>query len=431
MRRGVLAACCGTAALVLTASGCGIVGGGGSKASASPKNWGGRSITVWLMQGDNDAAWEASVEKEFAARYPGAKLKISVKSWTNIEQVLSNALASVYPPDVVDVGNTQVSYYASFGSLLDLGPYLGQLGSSGWTTSMNASTRYQGVQYAAPWYAGNRVVLYNKQLWAKAGLKGTPTTRQQWYDDLDKLQQTPGVSSALWLPGQDWYVFDGFLQDEGAQIVTGQGKTWSGNLNTSAALKAVQVFKKLQSYGQAPKDKDEAHPVQADVFAKGDIGSIIALGWEGATAIADNPKLKGQLGWFPIPGQTATKPAATFLGGSDLAIAHNTQQKELALGFLQVALDDKNESLFAKDSGFLPNNEKLYAALDGNAYAQAAAQSVKEAGYTPLVPTWGNVETAPNPIITQFLTPVLQGAAPAQAAENADRTVTDRLGWDA
>ncbi|MFC5908300.1 extracellular solute-binding protein [Streptacidiphilus monticola] len=400
--------------------------------SSGPANYNGHTLTVWIMQGDDQQQWMDSVRADFQKAYPGADVSFQVQQWSGIQQNLSIALASVDPPDVVDIGNTQTSYYASTGGLLDLGPYLDELGRRQWTESMNKSTLYQGKQYAAPWYAGNRVVLYNKDLWAKAGLTSVPKTRAQWLSDLSKLQNTAGVSSALWLPGQNWYAFDGFLQDEGAQLVkkdTASG-TWTGNLETPAAIRAVQFFKQLQSYGNAPKDQDEAHPIQADRFAQGDIASMIAMGWEGEEAVKKNPKLAGKLGWFPIPGRTADKPAATFLGGSNLGVALNTRQKELAIGFLKIALDDRNEALFAKASGFLPNRASLVSALKANPYGQAAAQAIDEAGYTPLVPTWGNVEASPNPIVTKFLTPYLQGkVSAAQGAEAANAVLSDRLSW--
>jgi N,N'-diacetylchitobiose transport system substrate-binding protein len=379
------------------------------------------------MKGDDQQAWMAAVRSEFGRSYPGAKVDFEVQDWAGIQQKVTDALAQVNPPDVIDIGNTQIAYYAANGGLLQLTPYLGQLGASGWTKSMNASALFQGKQYAAPWYAGNRVVMYNKLLWKKAGLGSVPQTLREWEDDLSALQNTSGVSSALWLPGQNWYAFDGFLQDQGAQIVKQSDGGWVGDLDSPAALKAAAVFKKLQAYGRAPMNGNEAN--QADVFAKGDVGCMIAMGYEGAQVTATNPALNGQIGWFPIPGAKAGQPAKTFLGGSDLTISQNTANKDLAVGFLKIALDDANEALMAKSSGFLPNRESLYDALDGNAYAQAAAKSVKYAGYTPLLPSWGNVETTPNPVITLFLTPYLQGKDPSVAAQVADVEVTNRLSW--
>ncbi|WP_042384443.1 extracellular solute-binding protein [Streptacidiphilus melanogenes] len=427
-RRGVAAGIYSTVA-AFGLSACALVGAGAAgHGRPSPTSWHGKTLVVWLMQGDNQQAWMTSVQQEFQRDYPGAKVDFEVQDWAGIQQKVTDALAQVNPPDVIDIGNTQTPYYAANGGLLQLTPYLAELGASGWTRSMNASTLFRGKQYAAPWYAGNRVVMYNKLLWKRAGLGAPPQTVEEWESDLARLQNTSGVSSALWLPGQNWYAFDGFLQDEGAQIVKQSDGVWEGELDSPAALKAAALFKKLQAFGRAPVDGNEAN--QAKDFAKGDVGCMIAMGYEGAEVVAANPSLNGQIGWFPIPGATAGRPAKTFLGGSDLTISQNTPNKDLAIGFLKVALDDANEALMAKSSGFLPNRASLYPALAGNAYAQAAAKSVPYAGYTPLLPTWGNVETAPNPVITLFLTPFLEGKDPDTAARAADMEMSNRLSWN-
>ena len=413
----------GTAALMAVVSACGSGTVGASKASA---DYTGQTLTVWLMQGDAPATWQAAVTEQFEAAYPGAKLNVQQQSWDGIQMRLSEALSALTPPDVVDIGNTQTSYYVSTGGLLDLGPYRAQLGGTDWSSTMNASTLVGGQQYAAPWFAGLRVVMYNKALWAKAKLS-PPATQAQWISDLRVLQNTSGVSSALWLPGQDWYDFDGFLQQAGASIIVRQGSQWVGNLDSSAGFAAATLFKQLQSFGQAPKNADEAHPTEADVFAKGDVASMIAMGYEATTVLQQNPGLADDIGWFPIPGPTASVPAKTFLGGSDLAVARNTTNKTLALGFLKIALNDTNEADFAKESGFLPNKSSLYSALQGNAYGEAESKAAPYAGYTPLVANWGNVEATPNPITTEFLTPILDGEDQVPAADVADQEITARL----
>ena len=413
----------GTAALMAVVSACGSGTVGASKASA---DYTGQTLTVWLMQGDAPATWQAAVTEQFEAAYPGAKLNVQQQSWDGIQMRLSEALSALTPPDVVDIGNTQTSYYVSTGGLLDLGPYRAQLGGTDWSSTMNASTLVGGQQYAAPWFAGLRVVMYNKALWAKAKLS-PPATQAQWISDLRVLQNTSGVSSALWLPGQDWYDFDGFLQQAGASIIVRKGNQWVGNLDSPAGFAAATLFQQLQSFGQAPKNADEAHPTEADVFAKGGVASMIAMGYEATTVLQQNPGLASDIGWFPIPGPTASVPAKTFLGGSNLAVARNTTNKTLALGFLKIALNDTNEADFAKESGFLPNKSSLYSALQGNAYGEAESKAAPYAGYTPLVANWGNVEATPNPITTEFLTPILDGEDQVPAADVADQEITARL----
>ncbi|MFC1412083.1 extracellular solute-binding protein [Streptacidiphilus sp. N1-12] len=412
-----------TAALMAGVAACGSGGGG---AQSDPTSYKGKTLTVWLMAGDNPQSWVDAVTTQFEAAYPGAKLVVQPQQWTGIQSKMTSALAGLTPPDVVEIGNTQTAYYASTGGLLPLDPYRKDLGGADWTPSMDKSTIVGNKQFAAPWFAGNRVVMYNKKLWKAAGLN-PPQTMAEWLTDLGKLQHTKGVSSALYLPGQNWYAFDGFLQDAGADILTLKGNQWVGDLDSPAALKAANLFKKLQSYGKAPKDQDEQHPVQATVFAKGDVASMIAMGYEEAPVIAANKSMDGNIGYFPIPGDTAGKPAKTFLGGSNLAVAETSTQRTMALGFLKIALDDENEKAYVKLNGFLPNKASLYSALDGNAYAAAAQKAAPNAGFTPLVRAWANVENPPNPISTLFLTPILEGKDPVAAAKAADAKLTARI----
>lgn len=44
-----------------------------------------------------------------------------------------------------------------------------------------------------------------------------------------------------------------------------------------------------------------------------------------------NPALEGKLGYFPVPGKSAAKPGAVFIGGSDLVVPRNTEQREGAV----------------------------------------------------------------------------------------------------
>ena len=423
MNRRLIAAI-GTAALMVSVAACSSSSKTASSSSSSTSA-SGKTLTVWLMTGDNPADWVSSVTADFKAANPGVKLNIQVQQWTNIVQKVTAALSQNNPPDVIDIGNTQTPYYAAAGGLMDITALKSALGGDGWTASMNGSAVYNGKQYAAPWYAGGRAVMYNKKLWAAAGLTSTPTTMAQYIADLNKLKATKGVQSALYLPGQYWYFFDGLLQQAGANIATQSGSTWSGTLNTPAALSAAQQFKTLQAYGTAPKDQTEA--TQDTFFEKGNVATMVAMGYEESAITTAAPALANQIGWFPIPSDTAGTPGKTFLGGSNLAISAKSANPTLAESFLKVALDQKNESMFAKDSGFLPNTTADYSALAGNAYAEAYEQAAPQAGYTPLVPTWANVENAPNPITTLFLTPVLEGKDPASSAAAADAQIATRL----
>jgi N,N'-diacetylchitobiose transport system substrate-binding protein len=427
MKRKLIAAI-GAAAVLTGVAAC---GGGSSDSknksdSAGPADFKGNTLNVWLMSGSNPPGWTKDITAAFQQKYPGAKLKITVQQWDGIQQKLTTALSESTPPDVIEVGNTQTPYYAATGGLKDLTSVKSAIGGDDWVPALNGSAVYNGKQFAAPWYFASRVVVYNKKIWSAAGITTPPKTQDELFSDLDKIK-SKGTKDAFYLPGQDWYGFDGFLLDAGADLVKKQGDKYVGNLDTPQAAQAIQLYKRLNSYGTAPKDKDEATPQQSDVFAKGDVGAFLGLGWEASGAITKNPALKDQVGFFPFPGKTAAKPAAVFVGGSNLAITQGSKNPELAQDFLTLAMSDQFEGELAKEGGVVPNKASLDSQLAGNDFGTASSAAAANGGTTPLIPAWGNVENAPNPITTLFMTGVLQGQSPSDAAKKADAEIDKRL----
>ncbi|MFE7188651.1 extracellular solute-binding protein [Kitasatospora sp. NPDC057541] len=426
MKRQLIAAV-GVAAMVVGLAACGSDAkkeggdsGSSTAASSGKKDYNGKTLKVWLMTGSAPKGWTDSVKAEFESTYPGSKIDFQEQVWDGIGQKITAAL-SEGSVDVVEVGNTQTAGYAASGGLLDITKDKAYLGGSDWAANQNEAAVLDGKQYAAPWWVSNRVVAYNKDLWAAAGLKDAPKTLEEFYGDLDKLKTTAGVDDAIYMPGQEWYVYFGLLTSEGGKIAKKEGDKWVGGLSSPEAKKAFETYQKLQSYSKAPKDKDEATPQQKDVFAKGNVGTMIGLGWE----LPKEEELSAsKIGFFPLPGKTADKASGVFLGGSNLAIAQNSKNTDMAKDFLKVALNDKNEGLVAA-AGNIPNKESLSSQVAGD-FAKAAVPASKQGAITPNTPNWASVEDKPNPI-KEFLTAALQGGDYAATAKKYDDEIAKRL----
>ncbi|MEV7863863.1 extracellular solute-binding protein [Streptomyces hirsutus] len=420
MKRKLIAAI-GVAGMLFSVAACG--GDDGDGKSTGADGYEGQTLTVWVMDGSSPDEWQKNLATEFETKTK-AKVKFEIQQWNGIQQKLTTSLSEENPPDVFEVGNTQTPAYAKTGGLADLTELKSSIGAD-WTESLNESSVFEGKQYAAPWYFANRVVLYNKKVWADAGLKDTPKTRDEFHDALktigDKTDAEP-----IYLPGQNWYHFVGLVIGEGGELVKKDGDKHVSNLDDPKVAAAMETYKKFQALSKAPKDKDEATPQQGEVFAKGDVGAFIGMGWEAGIAIEANPKIEQDIGYFTIPGDTAGQPEGVFLGGSNLAVAAGSKKQDLAQEFLKLALSDKYEGQLAKLNGVIPNKESLQSNLKGNAPAEAAAPAAAVGGTTPLIPEWAAVENAPNPIKT-YMTAVLNGKSPAEAAAQVEGEFNKRL----
>lgn len=423
MKRKLIAAV-GVAGMMVSMAACGSDGGGSDSGKKSgPDGYKGETLTVWAMDGSTPEQWQKDLSAEFEKK-TGAKVKFEVQVWNGIQQKLTTALSEENPPDVFEIGNTQTAAYAKTGGLADLGDLKAEIGGD-WAANFNEAAVVDGKQYAAPWWFANRVVIYNKSVFKEAGVTETPKTRDEFFAALDKIK-AKGKAEPLYLPGQNWYFFDGLTIGQGADLIKKDGDKWVSNLADPKIGAAMDLYKKYQAYSKAPKDKDEATPQQADVFAKGKTGAFIGMGWEAGTAIKANPAIEKEIGYFTIPGETADKPEGVFLGGSNLAVAEGSAKQDLAKEFLELALSDKYEGQLAKLNGVIPNKESLNSNLTGNPVAEAAAPSAKFGGTTPLIPEWAAVENAPNPIKT-FMTAVLNGKSNAEAAKQVEEEFNERL----
>ncbi|MFD7920153.1 extracellular solute-binding protein [Streptomyces sp. NPDC059740] len=422
MKRGLIAAVA-VAGMMVGATACGADDGDGG-AKAGPDGYKGQKLTVWVMSGSNPAGWTKTVSADFK-KATGATVDFKVQQWDGIQQKLTTALSESTPPDVVEIGNTHTAAYAAAGGLADLGDLKKKLGAD-WSEGFNKSAVVDGKQYALPWYAGNRVVMYNKKVWAQAGIKGTPKTRAELFKDFDTIGKKT-KAQPLYLPGQNWYFLDGLIIGTGGELVKKQGDKYVSNLGDPKVAKAMQIYKDYQAFSDAPKNKDEANPQQAQVFAKGDVGAIIAMGYEAATAVQANPKIKDDIGFFTIPGESADKPEGVFLGGSNLAVAAGSQKQDLAKEFLKVALSKKADGAMVSESGWAPKSPDLASFAKDNPAAQAEAPAAaKSSGVTPLIPQWASVENTPNPI-KDYMTSVLNGKSPAAAAKAVEGEINKRL----
>lgn len=422
MKRKLIAAV-GVAAMMSAVAACGgDDGDSGSKAGA--EGYKGQTLTVWTMSGSNPPEWTKKVTAEFEKKTK-AKLKIEVQEWNGIQQKVTTALSESNPPDVLEIGNTQTPAYAKTGGLADLSDLKKEIGGD-WADAVNKPSIYDGKQYALPWYFGNRTVMYNKKIWKEAGITDTPKTRAELFADFKKIGAKT-KAEPLYLPGQNWYFFDGLLVGQGVEPVKKDGDKWVSNLADPKVAKAMDVYKQYQAFSKAPKDKDEATPQQATVFGKGDVGAIIAMGYEAGTAL-QSKKLKAEdIGFFTIPGETADKPEGVFLGGSNLAVAAGSKKQDLAKEFLKVALSVQNDGQLVKEAGWVPKSPALEAYAKDQPAAQAGAPAAaKSGGTTPLIPEWAPVENPPNPIKT-YMTAVLTGKSPAAAAKQVEGELNKRL----
>ena len=155
------------------------------------------TLTVWLMTGEITPAVSDQVNAAFQKEYPGWKVNIEIQQWSGISTKLTAALASSTSPDAMEIGNTDVAEFAASGGLENLARYRAQLpNSTNWLAGLEGPAKYKGGLYGVPLLAGDRVVIYNKTMFAKAGIHSVPGTIDQLINDGTALKNAfPNVKN--------------------------------------------------------------------------------------------------------------------------------------------------------------------------------------------------------------------------------------------
>ncbi|MBW8481319.1 extracellular solute-binding protein [Actinomadura parmotrematis] len=429
-RMAVLAA---SVALACTATACGSGGDDDGKAAAGgiagPGSGTGKTITVWYMDGDlSDAAVKAIGDR--FTKDTGAQVKVQIQEWDGINTKITTALAQHDPPDVIELGNTAVPLFAAAGGLADITAHGKELSrGQTWLPGLAGPATIDGKLYGAPLFAGERAVVYNKKIWAKAGITAPPATLAEFTADLDKIGKSEKGAdfSPFYMPGQYWFGGVQFVWDAGGQIAEKKDGKWAGALSSPQAQKGLADWKRFQNTYSTPASRNlfNLAPDYNAILAQGKTSAILNTSVNAVLKI--DPKLKDDLGTFPFPGASGNQPV--FLGGSDLAVPAKSANRALALAYLKAATDPQVQtSAIVGLDGWTPISTELIdrTAATRTPLLKAFSDAAKRSVATPASPGWATIESDKS--LQSFFGDISTGKTPIDAAAKAfDAHLTQAL----
>ena len=358
----------------------------GTKSAAKPA--GPTTVNVWLMKDSAPDAVVSMVNSVFEKAHPGVVVKTQILDWDGRDAKWKTALPSDTPPDVMEMGNTDVLAYAASGGLADLTGKQFE-NQDTWLQGLKDAGSYEDKLYGVPFYGGDRVVIYRKDLWTKAGLAAVPTTVAQLKEDAVKLSASGNDDfSGLYFPGRYQYAALPFVYDAGGTIATKDGDTWKGALSSPASVAGLTAWADfVKAASKAPADIDETDI--SDVLGKGRAGMIIGQGWMVGKIMKDYPALVDSIGAFAMPGTSGPMPV--FLGGSNLVASAGGKNQDLAYDWIRTMTGTAAQTDLAKN-GLLPNSTSLSGAVSGITAIQLKAAT--NSWFTPTSTKWSDVDNA-------------------------------------
>lgn len=394
----------------LLLAGCSAGGGAAPEITTPPTDAAGE-LTVWLMDGSQPDTVVDAVNKQFNEACPNVKVNVELQAWAGVQDKLTTAMNTTETPDVVEIGNSLTAKFADAGLLTDLTDVAHDFGKDAWLPGLVPSGELDGSRYGILYYAGVRIVMYNKAHFAEAGVD-VPKTLDELEQVAAKLAETKGSKadgySSFYFPGKFWYGALPFIWAEGGEVATLDGDQWQGGLESDASRAGLERLKRLvDTYSTAPTDGNEVQ--NWEVFQYGDIGMVIDSWWAPGAIVGANEEFAPNVGVFALPGVSADETAPAFLGGSDLAIPEKSDAKDLAGEWVRILTGTEIQTQLAREGGVIPNQEAAFVGHVGNEFLQVADQAASVSAFTPVSPNWGNVES--EAVLPDMLVRIFSGSA--------------------
>ena len=370
------------------------------------------TLDVWLMNQSAPANVISELNRQFEQLHPGVTVKLTMLDWPGRDQRWQDGMRSATPPDVLEMGNSDVLAYASGKQLADLTQRDFE-NSDTWLTGLRDAGSYDGRLYGVPYYGGDRVVIYRKDLWQQAGLGATPTTLAQLESDSAKLiSANPATDfSALYFPGRYQYAALPFVLDAGGGIATQRDGRWVGTLESPKSQAGLRTWADfVGKVSRAPADRDETSDV--DALGSGRAAMIIDQGVTASAVAKKYPTLGDQLGVFPMPGEGGPMPV--FLGGSNLVVPAASKHADLAAAWIQLLTGTQYEGLLGQ-SGLVPNSTGLSTIVSGVTAVELTAAS--RSWFTPASTRWSAVDN--DNVIQDMLQAIYSGTTSVSVATTA------------
>ncbi|HZG56230.1 sugar ABC transporter substrate-binding protein [Paenibacillus sp.] len=399
---------CITLAIVLSACGNSGSGGDDGKDNAAPaNNEGGKNTDtaatdakepkektklVFWTNDRPDADYMKGKIAEFNAANPDIEVEYVVKT-EDYNQAIDLSFASAQSPDILRVKENTIQTFYKKGYLESLDGYLSEEQKAKFPILDNLN-RFDGKIYSLPNYGSTMRLVYNKDLFEKAGISKPPATLDEMVEVAKKLTEAGKDSGAYGFALN--FKSPASAIDRSARVITeangygGYGFDFkTGRFDVSGFKPAIEAFKQMVDDGSTLPGMEslDIDPLRAQ-FAEGKIGMYISYSAEPGVYKNQFP---AKIEWAaaPVPTTDGTVKGATgFLGGQWLGISSESKHKEEAWKFLNFIYGDQILQDFQENGfGFSMVPSILEKAKSADIYGIEGFLPTQYDGTWPIQPT--------------------------------------------
>jgi multiple sugar transport system substrate-binding protein len=404
------------ACVALIAAACGTNSGNGGAAPASggvasqapaisPAGPLSGELTVWAM--GNEGVQLKTLADGFMAENPDVTVNVTPVDWGQAVAKLQTAIAGGQTPDVSQMGTDMMGQFAATGALepvpanIDPATFF----EGAWNTNV-----VDGTVYGVPWYVETRLLYYRTDIAEKAGITAPPATWEELTAMAKAMQEKGGADWGISLGTKNWQEYLPFLWSAGGDVMDDTG---AYQLNSPQAVEALTYYQSFFNDKLTPASVPEGFDI-TPAFVAGTHPMFFSGPWHlGLIKEAGGAEIEGKWAIAPMPKKVS---GTSFVGGSNLVVYNNSDNKDAAWAFVQYLSDPATQVKWYGEVTDLPAVQAAWddAALADDANVTMFGEQLKDTKAQPATATWSELATSLNSTLEKLTT---AGMSPQEAAD--------------
>lgn len=380
----------GAAALLV--AGCSGGGGGGDDGGEGVEATG--PIDIWLSNNEQEVAWGTAVVDAWNAEHPDEQVTAQeIPAGSSSEEAITAAItAGTAPCLVFNIATAAVSGWVRQGGLVDLtqfddgADYINERGGDSAASYMTDDGFYQ-----LPWKSNPVMVMYNKTIFADAGLDPENPGMESYDDFLAGAQQIvesgasqsaiwPSPTSEFYQPWFDFYPL--YIAETGGTMLVEDGEA---TFDSDEGRAVAEFWAQIYADGLAPQEASTD-----DAMSVGTTAMQLAGPW----AIASYAETV-DVGFMPVPTSSGSEDVFTFADSKNVSMFTSCEAQGTAWEFLKFATSEDSDGQLLELTGQMPLRTDLAATFpeyfEANPSYEAFAGQAERVADVPSVPN--SVET--------------------------------------
>ncbi|ATG50112.1 sugar ABC transporter substrate-binding protein [Brachybacterium vulturis] len=339
------------AATTLAACGDGGGGSGGDAVEARGP------ISVWLSNNEQEVAWGTAMVEAWNADHPDEQVEAQeIPAGQSSEEAITAAITAGTTPDLIfNISTAAAPGWTRQGGLIDLTTFEDGASYIEERSGAEVAQGYaddEGRYYLLPWKSNPVMIMFNKDLFEKAGIDPEDpgmTSHESFLEGARKIVESGAAPAAIWPSPtneffQPWFDFYPLYiaETDGMQLVEDGASTFV----SEDGLAVANFWASIYSEGLAPK---EASTDDAMGTAK------TAMQSAGPWAISSY-KDAFPVGFMPVPTSAGSDPATvkTFADSKNVSMFTTSQNQATAWDFLKFATSEEQDGAFLEATGQMP-----------------------------------------------------------------------------